>query len=560
MELGIFNLDLLSVGITVAATGILGFVVFFNNSKSLSNRIFLAFSLVTSAWGIVNYLNYQVESQTIALWLVRLVLFFAVWQAFCIFYLFYVFPQEIFKLPRWFRSLIIPFVVFTSILTLTPLVLRGVEEVTASGRVSKIANGPGMILFGFLSVGLVASGILILIGKTFKAPIKEKRSLRLILFGTLLTFALIIVFNFVFPAILGNANYIPFGAVFLFPFIAFTSYAIFRHGLLNIKILSTEILIFLLTIAMLIEVILSQNALTLTFRFSVFLLILGVGILLIKSVLKEVKQREQLQVLTKQLEEANEKLKVLDRARAEFISVASHQLRTPPATIKWYLAAVLNGSFGTLEDKLKEAITRAQTANNSQISLIDDLLNASRIERGKLEFNFESEDVEKVVLEVIEQLKPAIGTKNLKIEYKKPKQALPKIVFDREKIKQVVNNLVDNSIKYSNKGSIRVELKRDRNNIILSVADNGIGIEKSQLKEVFEKYKRGSGSARAAGLGLGLYLAKVILEQHKGTIKAESPGVNKGSVFTLTIPVRAKVQQTSTFDFVSAQKETVKTN
>lgn len=557
MNLGLFNLDLLSVGVVVATTGILGFVVFFNNSRSATNRIFLAFSLVTSAWGVVNYLNYQVGSSIIALWLIRLVLFFATWQAFCLFYLFYAFPSDTLKLPKLHRIVLIPLVAFTSLLTLTPLVLKKVEEMTVDGRVSKIANGPGIILFGLVSVGLVISGIVYIIKKILKANFQEKKPLRLVLAGTFLTFALIIAFNFIFPAFLSDARFIPYGAVFTFPFIAFTAYAIFKHRLLNIKVLSTEILVFPLTIAMLIEVILSQNTVSLVFRFSVFLLVLSVGILLINSVLKEVKQREKLQELSKQLEKVNEKLKVLDKARAEFISIASHQLRAPPATIKWYLAAIRIGDFGHISPKVLEAVKKTEMTNNALISLIDDLLNVSRIERGKMEFLFENTDLVKIVDEAVNELIPQATAKRLKLLYQKPVKRLPMAVVDREKLQQAIANVIDNAIKYTKKGAVTVNLGRNNGNFLIKVTDTGKGMDRDEIGRIFDKYGRGKDAAtHAPGLGLGLYVCKVIIEHHHGAIKAESAGEGRGSTFVISLPIHTKLAKDDVFDLT---KEAIKT-
>ena len=544
------NLDLLSVGIVVAATVILGFVVFFNNRNSATNRSFLAFSLVTGVWGVINYLNYQVPSPYLALWLLRFSIFLACWQAYCLFCLFYIFPQEKARFPKFFTHYLTPLVIATSFLTLTRYVFTKVAAITAEGQISQITNGPGIILFGTTSVGLVLSGIFILLKKVLKAGKDEKKSLLIILIGTFLTFALIIIFNFILPAFFSNARFVSLGAVFIFPFILFTSYSIFKHRLLDIKIVSTEILTFVLAIAMLFEVILSNSALMLVFRFSVFLLILGVGVLLIRSVLKEVKQREELQVLTKKLENANQQLKALDQARAEFISIASHQLRTPPATIKWYLAAILSGDYGPLDKGVKEVLRKAERTNNLLIALVEDLLNVSRIERGKMEFYFEPVDIQELVQVTFEQLQPLAQEKGLELTYKKPLRKLPKLMADKEKIRQVINNLIDNAIKYTRHGMIMIGLDlTPKNEIRFTVTDTGKGIDPANINTVFEKFTRGRNSVHeSTGLGLGLYVAKIIIEQHHGKIWAESPGEGKGSTFAFVLPVENNLKATTILD------------
>jgi signal transduction histidine kinase len=274
---------------------------------------------------------------------------------------------------------------------------------------------------------------------------------------------------------------------------------------------------------------------------------------LIRSVLKEVKQREQLEILSKQLAEANEQLKLLDKARAEFISIASHQLRTPPATIKWYVAAVLAGDFGNLAPELQAAIERVQVTNDAQIHTIDDLLNASRIERGKLEFFFEQGDLQMVTQSIVDQLTPLAQMKKLALVYHKPNFKLPELLLDKEKIRQVINNFIDNAIKYSMTGNISVDLTQDKENLIVKVTDNGKGIKPEEAPHLFDKYARGHDSVtHATGLGLGLYVAKVIVEQHLGKIWAESAGEGKGASFFFSLPIKSDLKPT-TVDLTKTQ-------
>lgn len=545
----LLNLDLFSVGIVIAITGMLGFIVFFNNSKSATHKSFLFFCLMTIAWGTLNFMNYKIPNPVVAFWLLRASIFFAVWHAFSLFLLLYTFPKPQISLPKSYRYGLLPMVILTSILTLTPFVFSRVSEVSEAGRILKVANGPAIALFSTMVFGLILSSIILFIIRYRKAHGDERSQMRSMLIGIVLTFSLILTFNFIFPAFLSNPNYISFGGVFIFPFIIFTCYALFRHNLLNIKVISAEILTVVLALAFLIEIIISKEITVIILRSSGFLLVVSVGVLLIRSVRKEVQQREQLQVLTEELKQVNEKLKTLDKARADFISIASHQLRTPPATLKWYIAAILSGDYGALQPEVKLTLEKAQVTNNSQISLIDDLLNASRIERGKMEFLFEQTDIDAITKLAVDQLQPQALMKKLTLTYEPSKQVLMNVMADREKLRQVINNMVDNSIKYTTSGSVTVKTKADKDNVYVSVTDTGKGISKEQLEKLFEKYNRGQDSAmHATGLGLGMYVAKVIVEQHKGKIWAESPGENKGATFIFSIPIHSEVKATTMFD------------
>ncbi|MEJ0021841.1 MAG: ATP-binding protein [Candidatus Doudnabacteria bacterium] len=546
------NLSIIPVGIAVSAIGILGFVIFFNNRNSITNRTFLWFSLIAILWNTTSYLSYQFTSTVLILWLLRIQLFFAVWYCFFLFRFFYVFPNEKIIFSKIHKFIIIPFVALTSLVTLSPLAITEVNRASNQGKSGDVI-GLGMILFGVTVVSLIASGIVVFFEKRKRKKGKERTPYNYILIGTIITFSLYIVFNFVFPVFLQNVRYISYGAIFSFPFIAFTSYAIIRHRFLDVKVISTEILVFVLSAVTLIEILTSQSIPVVLVRILEFFLVLVIGILLIRSVVREVKQREQLEILDKQLEAANQQLKILDQARAEFITIASHQLRTPPATIKWYLAAILDGDYGKFDESVKQELRKTASTNNSMIALIDDLLNASRIERGKMEFVFVPTNLTEITQITVDQLLPQAEMRKLKLVFEKPKVDLPIISADKEKLRQVINNLIDNAIKYTTEGTIEVTLSQTKTDVILKVTDSGRGVAPGQLGEIFKKYERGASPARnSSGLGLGLYVAKVIIDQHKGKIWVESKGEGKGSSFIFSLPIKAQLTD-SEFDLAKGQ-------
>ncbi|MBX4186817.1 MAG: hypothetical protein KW802_00975 [Candidatus Doudnabacteria bacterium] len=546
------NFSLIPVGIAIASIGILGFVVFFNNHKSVTNRTFLWFALVAILWNSSNYLAYQFTENIIILWLLRAQLFFAVWYCFFLFRFFYVFPMERIVFSKIHRMLVIPIVALTSLVALSPYALTQVNKLSENGESGDIV-GLGMILFGVVVVSLIASGIVVFIEKRRRSKSENKKQFNDILIGTVITFSLYIVFNFIFPVFLQNVRFIPYGAVFTFPFIAFTSYVIIRHRFLGVKVISTEVLVFVLSVVTLFELLIANNSFVVTLRVIEFLLVLTFGVLLIKSVIREVKQREKLEELTMKLEAANEQLKVLDRARADFITIASHQLRTPPATIKWYLAAILDGDYGKFDETVREQLRKTMSTNNSMIALIDDLLNASRIERGKMEFIFQPTNLIEITQITVDQLLPQAEMRRLQLIFKKPATPLPIITADKEKLRQVINNFIDNAIKYTQSGKIVVELSKTAKDLMVKVTDSGRGVTPDQISHIFEKYDRGKSPARnSSGLGLGLFVAKVIVEQHKGKIWVESKGEGKGSSFIFTVPINAKLDKAE-FDLAKTQ-------
>lgn len=252
------------------------------------------------------------------------------------------------------------------------------------------------------------------------------------------------------------------------------------------------------------------------------------------------KLKKEVEEATAELRAANKKLIELDQTKSDFISIASHQLRTPLTVIKGYISMILEGSFGSLTDQENDSLKKVYQSNERLIQLVENLLDISRIESGRLEFNFKEGRLESVVDSVVDELKGNAGAKGLKLEYKKPAKPLPKIIFDEQKIRQVIMNLIDNAIKYTKQGSISVEIGAQGKNINFCVADTGMGVSQSDMPNLFMKFSRGKGVSlvHTSGSGLGLYVGRMMIEAHKGKIWGESAGADKGAKFCFSLPIK----------------------
>ena len=531
------NLGFFILGVAVAGIGILGFVIFFSDRKSLTNRTFLIFSLITVAWSVANYLSSQEGlSPLIELWWLRLVIFLGVWHAFTFFQLFYVFPDSQTRFPRWYRYGFFPITAISSIINLTPLSFSTISQFSSAGEVSIVNKGPGMLLFILVVIFGIVGGLIFLIKKLRQSKDLEKRRLWFVFWGALLTIVLIFLFNFFLPAFFDWVAFIPFTGIFIFPFIALTSLAIIRYHFLNIKAISTEIVAFLLTVTTLFEIFGSANFLELFLRIIIFLLVLIFSVLLIQSVLKEVGQREELQRLDKELEVKNGQLEDLSRFKSQLLSLASHQIRSPLAAIKGFASLVTGGSYGVISDKAKEAVEKMGKSANELIGLINTLLDVRKVEEGKMEYQFARTDLNKIVGDVVSLLQPLAETKKLEFKFDSPGKEIP-VNADAEKLKQVVQNLVDNSIKYTPAGFVHVALKEENGAAIVSVSDSGVGVPATLIPHLFEEFIRDDRvKKQILGTGLGLFIARKIAEAHGGTISAESEGEGKGSTFRMTMP------------------------
>lgn len=532
-----FNtLGLVSVGIVVAAIGILGFTVYLNGRKSVTNRTFYIFSLITIAYTFFSYISATIMSSSIGLELIRVSIAIAAWHAFFIFRLLYAFPEEKVKFPKWHSWFLLPATTVISLLCLTPFVFSGVGKTSASHQVITTTNGPGIIFFGLLVIGLISAGLVILARKTVRAEASRKSQFRYVLLGTTFTFILLITFSFIFPAFLGDSSFIPYGPLFFFPFIVFTFYAITRHGLLNVKLISTEIIAFVLSVATLLQIVISQSFLELLLRAGVFILVLIFSFFLIQSVQREVEQREQLEKLDKELEEKNAQLNDLSRFKSELLSLASHQIRSPLAAVKGFAALILDGSYGPVSDKVKETVTKMKQSVEGLIGLINTLLDVRKVEEGKMEYQFVKTDLVKIVTDVVTLLQPLAEQKKLEFKFDSPGHEVF-VNADGEKLKQVIQNLTDNAIKYTPSGFVHVALKAENGTVTVSVADSGLGVPASLVPHLFEEFIRDERVKKEIlGTGLGLYIARKIAEAHGGKIWAESPGEGKGSTFNVSVP------------------------
>jgi len=253
-----------------------------------------------------------------------------------------------------------------------------------------------------------------------------------------------------------------------------------------------------------------------------------------------VKLKKEVAKATYDLEIANEELKKLDQAKSDFISIASHQLRTPLTVIKGYISMMLEGSFGKLNPSERESLEKVYDSGERLIQLVENLLNISRIESGRLQFNYEMMNLEEIVDSVVEELAGPIKKKGLRLNYEKGEKPLPKIRIDEEKIRQVIMNLLDNAIKYTKRGGLTISLKKVGKNIQFCVSDSGMGMGEEELSNLFKKFSRGEGTStvHTEGTGLGLYVAKEMVEAHKGKIWAESKGRGRGSKFWFELPIK----------------------
>ena len=241
---------------------------------------------------------------------------------------------------------------------------------------------------------------------------------------------------------------------------------------------------------------------------------------------------------TKELRSSNAILRQLDKIKDEFISMASHQLRTPLTSVKGYLSMVIEGDAGKITTPQKKLLDQAFMSSENMVHLINDFLNVSRIQTGKFIIDKSPVDLSELVEQEINSLVPNAKVRNMKLVYKKPKK-FPIIDIDEGKMRQVVMNFADNAIYYSHdNSSIIISLGIEGSEIVFTVKDTGIGVPKSEKDKLFAKFYRAANAKiqRPDGTGVGIYLAKKVIDAHGGQIIFESVE-GKGSTFGFRLPI-----------------------
>ena len=235
----------------------------------------------------------------------------------------------------------------------------------------------------------------------------------------------------------------------------------------------------------------------------------------------------------------------IDKAKTEFVSLASHQLRTPLSTINWYVEMLLDEDAGSLNKEQRDYLKEVEVGNKRMVDLVNSLLNVSRIELGTFAIDPEKTDIRDVFDSVIKELEPQIVQKKMKITKKYDKE-ITKLNLDQKLIRMVIQNLITNAVKYTpDKGQIKVEIRKNEKELVVSVKDNGYGIPKKQQDNIFTKMFRADNIKLkdTTGTGLGLYIVKSIIEQSAdGKIWFESIE-NKGTTFYFTIPLKGMVKK-----------------
>ncbi len=525
---------------TAIVSLLLGIFVFVKNKDSLASRLFLLISILFTLWSSLDFILWTSADTRRTMFFWSLINMVENLVTCATLYFTYVFIEKrdiALKFKIAFASLFLPYIF---------LIPTSYNITVFNGTLCEAEQGILVNYFYFLEVLFFLILLTYLLINVIKAKKEERKQILYFSAGSVLFLAsfsganiagsLAAVIN---PDNPDNWKILQYGLFGMPIFAGFLAYLIVRFKAFNIKFMAVQALVVALVVLVgsqffFIQAFASQVLTGVTLALSLIF-----GFMLIHSVKIEVKRKDELQIMTGELAVANDRLRKLDNAKSEFISIVSHQLRTPLTAIKGFVSLLLEGSYGKISSQHKEVLDKVYISSERLINLVEDMLNISRIESGRMEYNYEKVNIVEVCKEVTDTFVIRAKENNLFLDLEIPNSPLPPAMTDRRRIVEVISNIIDNAIKYTDKGGITIAFSKEDLFIEVSVKDTGVGIPKKELPYLFTKFSRGKDITRlsATGTGLGLHVSRSIIEAMGGKITVESGGLKRGSVFTIHVPI-----------------------
>lgn len=532
---------LIGVGGAMFLNIVLGLFVYSQDRGVKSSYYFLLLTTVTTSWGmsLVILRSGYIPTYQLAWFCAQ----FAFASAALIPVTFYSFIRA-FRSTQEFVServnkLILVAALIVEAIIFSPLFLQDLNVAEDGTPLMSILPATHIGFGVYLCIGFALMYRLLWLRYKHETDVQTRLQLLYIFIGTGVPVVAGVFANLVLP-LLGFSKMNWFGPfAVLFSTMTMT-YGMFKHRLFDIRVVSAELLVLFMALLSTLAAASNDTVEGRVFGFVLTAILIGSGVYFVKSVAKEVKTRELAEQLAQKLEVANAQLAALNAQKSEFLSIATHQLRTPLGAMNGYTSLIIGGSFGEINEKVKEVLQKVLQSGMLMNGTIEDFLSVSRIEQGRMVYDMSDFDVRKLTKEVFEELRSGAERKGLELRYEVPDTAFM-IHADYGKLKHVISNLVDNSIKYTREGWVSITTEAASSAVRVKVSDSGVGIPADELPKLFDKFVRARGAAgvNVSGTGLGLYVAKQMIEAHKGRVWAESQGEGKGSTFVAEIPLNA---------------------
>lgn len=507
---------------------IFGFYIYFANRKSLLNRILLFIALTLSAWLLLDLVLWATDSRRIVVFAWSLVNMIEpiIYAGFVYFTTVFVTGKDA---TRWTRFWIVIPLLPTLLLTGTHWNILGFN-LTNCDR--EVIEGPLAYYNYLIDIGYVLWIIVLGIGAWTTKEVRARRVQALLVVVS----TLILLLGFASGNILGSFSEdwaIGQYGLFVIPVsIGALSYFVIQARFLGkSQIMAAQVLVIGLWLAVF-SILFIQNISVVRWIVAVTLVFLGIlGYILIRSFQHEVQQRKEIEQLAAQLQISN-------RQQVTLIHFITHQIKGFVTKSRNIFSLMREGDLGPLPEAMKPMVEEGFRSDTKGVATIQEILNAANIKSGKVAYSKEPFDLKLLVEEIIRDLKPNADAKGLALV---PELGDAPLMYpgDKGQLTNALKNLIDNSIKYTLKGEVRVKLVQEGKTVRFTVQDTGVGITPEDMAHLFTEGGHGANSTKinVESTGFGLYIVKNIIEAHGGKVWAESEGEGKGSRFIAELPI-----------------------
>jgi len=532
MDLTSFQVLVLTISAIVST--FLGVLVYAKNTRSFTGKVFLALCVTTTVWLFFSHNSFYNTSN---LFWIRATFSLSVLHNFLFFLLAYALPEDSISSRKKYTIISLFF------LTLSVMVLSGspltIKDVLTDGNGQGVSGGSGLLVFSIFVAIFSIFTISILAKKMTEAKgVFHKRRYLFVLLG-ISTMIGLIIFTVTLPTLLfGFGDFVKLIPIYTLVFLTFTAIAIVKYHLFDIKILATKLFVFLLYLIFFTRFILSFQNGDYVEHGLIFLAVLVLGVMLIKSINKEIKTREEerdeMKKLATVLETENKDLQELAK-KTQFLTVAAHHFRTPLSVAGGYVELLQDGAFGVIPGSAREVLGRLQTNNDLMTGLVEEFLEAARIELGEMVYQWEKTSISQILGKSMGELGGVFEDFSISTVGSGLERA---IVVDEKKLVYCLNAFLRNAFMYTPNQKVSLKVEEKDGGVEVRIIDKGIGISQGEKKHLFEKFFRSEEAQKKNpnGIGLSLFISKHIIEAHNGNTWVKSGGPGKGAEFGFWIP------------------------
>jgi len=511
------------------ASLLLGTIVLLNNPRALVNRVLFSITVFFSIWVFLDLILWAIDKPEYSMffWSIIVPIELLIYAASV--YLVSLFANQGKDTSIWSKLVVGLFFIPIILLAHTSYNLLGFDY---SNCDRSAIEGPliqYLYLIELLFIGWIT--FIAIAGYRKIKAVQEKRQLLFVSIGTIF-FLLLFTAGNITLILSFDWQYEQYKLFGMPIFVAFIAYSIVKFKTFNTKLIAAQALIASLAIAVL-SLLFLQTIPNIRIIASItFVFVCVIGYLLIRSVKKEIEQREHIEKLAQELEVTNERQETL-------IHFIGHEVKGSFAKDIGVFASLFEGDFGPLPDATKTFVGQALAESRQGADAVANILKAANLKKGTMAYTKEPFDLKALAAAAVERAKPVADKKGLVLTFATD-DASYQMTGDKAQISDhVLRNLIDNAVSYTPTGSVTVSLKNEQGKFVFAVKDTGIGITEEDKKRLFTEGGHGKDSQKVNvhSTGYGLYIAKSIVEEHKGTIRAESTGAGEGSAFIVEFPV-----------------------